>query len=791
MTRALALLFIPLLAFPQDPPRDLYGDPLPRGAVARFGTLRFRHFEDVSAVAFQPDGKVLMAVDYGSINWWDVETGLPVRPAVKKEGRGFEAAFSADSRRIATGEYKKPDGWMIGIYDSATGKTVRVIKSGEDFVGQPIGVSLSADGSRIAYGGTDGQACVWDVASGEKITTLKGHSGNVLSAALSPDGKLVVTSGADKSIRFWNSKTGEESGRIDVPFPFYNLAVSKDGARLTGGSSEDHAIRVWEVAGLKEAHRIENKDEVNFNPFFSPDGSELVAVVGGLTTVHDAASGKELRRIRGGGYADLSPDGLKFAAGIGAQVRLWDAKSGAALHADRPSIGHGYGMWFSPDDATLRILGSTTQTWECATGKLRSSVEISKFHMWFGTSPDGRHYARKGSDQKVTIHSSSDDREVATLALGNNTVVSALALSNDLKRLAVGDQNPSGVHLFDLGSGAEVGTFAVDRDGSSLALSPDGELLAAEGKEGWIRVWSTVTGEVKHSLRADQFNVGTLRFSPDSRLLIAASQGKGLQVWSVDSGEALLNMASSGIMGEPFMAVSPDGRYLAGPHDYRNVKVYEAATGGEVMTIDPGRGYIHMLAISNRGHRLAILTPDGNILLWDLLAPGEDRRAAKLEVLWDDLASKDAAKAYSAMCALALKGGSVAAFLRERLIRRPPDAAALRKLLADLELEDIESRARSSEELGRLDAVVEYRKILGEKDCAAVVATTLRNLLSQVKPLRPDDMDRIRRVRAVTALDRGNSPEGTALLREVSEAVTDLRIREEAARSLERIQPKK
>ncbi|MCH7729507.1 MAG: hypothetical protein IH991_23980 [Planctomycetes bacterium] len=37
---------------------DLFGDPLPAGAIARFGTIRLKH-KDVECVAFSPDGEML------------------------------------------------------------------------------------------------------------------------------------------------------------------------------------------------------------------------------------------------------------------------------------------------------------------------------------------------------------------------------------------------------------------------------------------------------------------------------------------------------------------------------------------------------------------------------------------------------------------------------------------------------------------------------------------------------------------------------------------------------------
>ena len=44
--------------------RDLYGDPLPDGAVARLGTLRWRAAKGVEALAFAPDGNTIACASY-------------------------------------------------------------------------------------------------------------------------------------------------------------------------------------------------------------------------------------------------------------------------------------------------------------------------------------------------------------------------------------------------------------------------------------------------------------------------------------------------------------------------------------------------------------------------------------------------------------------------------------------------------------------------------------------------------------------------------------------------------
>src|SRR4051794_23467211 len=66
---------------PAPPARvDLYGDTLPPDAIARLGTVRFRHGSYVSSMALSPDGKWLaIAGGVKTISIWDVATGKRTR----------------------------------------------------------------------------------------------------------------------------------------------------------------------------------------------------------------------------------------------------------------------------------------------------------------------------------------------------------------------------------------------------------------------------------------------------------------------------------------------------------------------------------------------------------------------------------------------------------------------------------------------------------------------------------------------------------------------------------------
>ena len=169
------LLLLAATAHGAGPPRraDLYGDPLPPGAVARLGTMRLRHV--YADLAFSKDGKQLVSCGWdGVVRFWDAATGRLVRSrrlawkAQEPGGHLDRVSLSPGGTIVAAAETFG----RAAVYDTATGKELRRLPGS-----YKERLSFSADGKVLgAAGGGDIRIQLWDVARGKVRRVLKGPS---------------------------------------------------------------------------------------------------------------------------------------------------------------------------------------------------------------------------------------------------------------------------------------------------------------------------------------------------------------------------------------------------------------------------------------------------------------------------------------------------------------------------------------------------------------------------------------------------------------------------------------
>jgi WD40 repeat protein len=296
---------------------------------------------------------------------------------------------------------------------------------------------------------------------------------------------------------------------------------------------------------------------------FSPEGKTLATGTSdGLVRLWDAASGEELRSLRGHqgnvGSVAFTPDGKTLASGSWDQtVRIWSpvtGEPGVVLEGQQPQpVSTSSGMLvvaFAPDGKTLastdnginfelmRTKGCVVHLWDAATGKKRGSLQGHTGSIYcLAWSPDGRRLATGSCDRTVRTWEAATGKEVLRLA-GQVGAVDSIAYAPDGKALAFAcrdvtvAEGKAEVKLWDL---VQERARVAQPGYGPVAFSPDGKWLACLAKDRGVHLLSVRTGE--ETVRLNTRGVACLAFSPDGkRLAVGSDRWMQVSVWDLRPG---------------------------------------------------------------------------------------------------------------------------------------------------------------------------------------------------------------------------------------------------------------
>jgi WD40 repeat protein len=213
----------------------------------------------VSALAYQPDGKLLAAGGQGEVSLIDLATGSLTGKLTGKFAKVTALGFSNDGRHFALATGEAGTSGVVRIHSNPVSAAsppvhamdpnpLHVIAAHRDLI---YDLAFSPDGKHLASAGYDRLIKLWDITSGKEVRTLKDHSDTIYSLAFSPDGKLLASAAADRAVKVWDVAGGKRLYTLsDNTDWVYAVAWSPDGKRLAAGGV-DKSIRVWEVSAAE------------------------------------------------------------------------------------------------------------------------------------------------------------------------------------------------------------------------------------------------------------------------------------------------------------------------------------------------------------------------------------------------------------------------------------------------------------------------------------------------------------------------------------------------------------
>jgi WD40 repeat protein/serine/threonine protein kinase len=484
-----------------------------------------------TTVNFNPDGTWLATAckEQGIVKIWDAEKGTLVRSLGQADG--FEkVVFSSKGTWVAAagwrlvGQVMSP---LVCVWNAKTGQSRLVFPQSW----RATCLAFSPDETRLAVGSYDTTLTIWDLPSGKEFATYRGHAGSIASVAFSADGTRLLSLGGDGLVKSWNATRAPEVLILKGGLGTHHAALSSDG-RLVAAAALDNNVYVWEADTGKQLQKFVVEDARPWMVAFSPDGVYLAAAA------------------------------AKDATGY---VRVWEVKTGKLLHTlTGPAQGPGpatAAVAFSPDGKRLASggLDRAVRIWDVATGnELRLLPGHTRSVTGLAFSRDGRRLV-SGSGG-MAFGSDDDDLNPLKLKPDDKTVIPELK-------------------VWDLDTGRENLNLSLKGKGRAVAISPDGDVVAAALGDNTVRLYHVATGQEVLALKGHSRRISGIAFSPDGkRLVTGGGWDESVKLWDAQTGEEILTVGratSNTGVGFSSIGFSADGRRIVAS-SIQDIRVWDA-----------------------------------------------------------------------------------------------------------------------------------------------------------------------------------------------------------------------
>lgn len=159
----------------------------------------------------------------------------------------------------------------------------------------------------------------------------------------------------------------------------------------------------------------------------------------------------------------------------------------------------------------------------------------------------------------------------------------------------------------------------------AVRFSPDGLLLATADRAAGLMIWESATGKMYADLQAHKNEIRSLAWRPDSGAVVSASLDGTLKMWDMNESK-LLKSWDAHPGGAAAIAIANDGVMVSTGKD-RKVKIWDAAgnAAGEMPALDEAGQEVAITVDSQH-----VVSGDwlGNVRVWLRADPKDEKRLA-------------------------------------------------------------------------------------------------------------------------------------------------------------------
>ena len=484
-------------------------------------------------------------------------------------------------------------------------------------------LAVSPDGRVLASGsGTEDPTIrIWDAETGRQIFRIEGHNTYVSDLVFTRDGRRLISAGGDQSIRFWDTSNWTETKVLRGHTDEVHAVALSEPAQLIGSASKDGNLMLWKADATSATDGYSRlPDNLQINEVLPLDYSRVLLLhpdqppelldlkrdstrrsLPAIRSSSDVVGwfGTNILCHRNGTNQILVSElrGAEFIQRGAIALNSGTRPAGFAYNATQP-LNSGTRPAGFAYNATQQLLAWTEGT---------SSMSVYLASL---AAPGRRIELRSDVPGLVPIRFSEDGNYLAAVTAGGDSlcvwnVATGQIVASSGGRIrdanfsaggrvlvvATGPGTDHEIDFYDLAYPDRAPRrFPGKHFSSSLAVSPDGGLVAWSTGGGLVRLFDPAKGERIEDLHGHLTSVFGNAFSPDGRRLISTSGGReAVKLWDVGTRQELLALAGTGsnLVGARWSA---DGDViLAGPPwqawrapSWEEIAAAEAKEKGEI-----------------------------------------------------------------------------------------------------------------------------------------------------------------------------------------------------------------